>query len=82
MPHYKNEREAKVGDLVLSRGYDGKQTPSYGIVVSISSGSSTCNAMIAPYDPTRQLSVTLSECVHVDDVFPANGATPDSPKPA
>lgn len=46
MPHYKNGREAKVGDQVLGRGYNVKHIIS-GVVVGITPGAECCNVEIA-----------------------------------
>ena len=68
--HYKNGREAKLGDKVISK--DG----SAGTLVSANPGSTTCNGqLVPPGAPT--LYVTLKDCLHVDDVF-ANDSKPTS----
>lgn len=74
--HYKNGREAKIGDKVVHplwhhNHVTGKAEihPQIGTVMAISPGSKTCNAAVWPIThvlPTS--SVTLSDCVHVDDV--------------
>lgn len=66
--HYKNGREAKDGDKVV--------TPyGMGILHSTSAQSDTCNgrvAVISQNDPY----VTIKECLHFDDVMAAD--IPDS----
>lgn len=51
MPHYANGREAKVGDVVVGRGYnvkgsDGTLREITGLVVSVTPGSASCNVQI------------------------------------
>lgn len=60
--HYKNGREAKVGDKVVSLTCN-----AVGILHSINVQSNSCNGRIARVldnDPY----VTLNECLHMDDV--------------
>ena len=71
--HYKNGRIAKAGDKVVSLGY-----LTCGILHSVSATSDTCNGQLATAtinDPY----VTISECMHVDDIAAAN--IPDSTQP-
>jgi hypothetical protein len=68
--HYANGREAKAGDvaMVVADGYNRGTT---GVIYEPLSGSDTCNARMAARgqnDPT----VTVKECLHIDDV---NAAT-------
>jgi hypothetical protein len=58
--HYKNGREAKAGDKILS-------PHGTGILHTVTAQSNTCNgriAVISQNDPY----VTLSECLHLDDI--------------
>ncbi len=62
--HYKNGRKAKPGDKVVSI--------NNGIVVSgilhtLQEGATTCNGRIAQTN-TNDPYVTLSDCIHVDDI--------------
>lgn len=62
--HYKNGREAKLGDRVLVGG----PHPYVGVVVEAQAGADTCNLRIVPC-PLRILEyATAKECLHVDDV--------------
>lgn len=45
MPHYQNGDEAKVGDFVKGKSWDGKTI--VGQVLSITPGSTTCNMMVS-----------------------------------
>jgi hypothetical protein len=68
--HYKNGREAKVGDKVV--GKDSLGSPVAGVLVSAHAQSTTCNGQIVPFNsPTW--GVTLGDCLHVDD-FPETPA--------
>jgi hypothetical protein len=62
--HYKNGREAKVGDRVVVLN-NGK--PLGGVLVEATPGSSSCNGRVVP-EPFNASYVTLSDCIHADDV--------------
>jgi len=63
--HYKNGKEAKVGDLVVGTDYNG--LPVAGVVVKQLSGSDTCNLYVVPVTPHAQVTLTAKECVlHAD----------------
>ena len=70
--HYKNGREAKVGDKVvdLSGGL-------IGILYSVNAQSKTCNGRLAPTSPNDTY-VTIGECLHLDDISTAE--IPDTTK--
>ena len=72
--HYKNGREAKAGDKVVN-------LPSgrTGVLHSVNAGSTTCNGRLAQ-TTENDAWVTLSECLHMDDI--AKATIPDSTKPA
>ncbi len=63
--HYKNGREAKIGDkVVLINDYG---TAMIGILYDAQAGNDYCNgklALIRPNDPCPN----LKECLHLDDV--------------
>jgi hypothetical protein len=64
--HYKNGREAKIGDKVvlIPEGYG---TPVIGILYDATFGNDYCNgklALVSPSDPCPN----LKECLHLDDV--------------
>lgn len=66
--HYKNGREAKVGDPVIGKDYQG--LPFSGIVAKTNPGSTTCNLVVVPIPVLGvQSAVTAGECVHVDDAL-------------
>lgn len=46
MPHYKDGTVAKVGDQVTGRLYNSGPEPKAGVIVSITPGADSCNAMV------------------------------------
>lgn len=62
--HYRNGREAKNGDRVLSIGFDGKLT--IGILHDAVAGNDYCNGSLAAIPPGG---ACLCDCLHVDDVL-------------
>lgn len=77
--HYKNGREAKVGDTVFARSYDG--TPFTAVVVKATPGATTCNLTAVPLPATNTVSLTAGECYHADDMQtpqPAGAGAPAS----
>ena len=68
--HYKNGREAKVGDKIVGKDiYTGN--PFSGIVGFAHAGSDTCNLTVYPLMATDQMSATAKDCLHIEDVLPA-----------
>ncbi|MBI5770817.1 MAG: hypothetical protein HZA93_23775 [Verrucomicrobia bacterium] len=63
--HYKNGREAKVGDRVVVPN-NGK--PFIGLLSEVNAGSDTCNGQVIPM-PASSHYVTLKEILHVDDAL-------------
>lgn len=64
--HYRNGREAKNGDKVVSIGPNGKIVAT-GVLYDATPGNDYCNGFIAP---TQHPVATacLVDCLHVDDV--------------
>lgn len=81
--HYKNGREAKVGDKVV--GVDNFGTPVAGILVSANGNSTTCNGNIVPFSAPTWC-VTIGDLLHVDDfpkkAEPTPAAEDSAPKDA
>lgn len=46
MPHYKDGSEAKVGDQVVGTLYNSGSEPKAGVIISITPGAESCNAMV------------------------------------
>lgn len=72
--HYKNGREAKAGDKVVSIA---NGTVVTGIIHSLQPGASTCNARVAPTSQSDAY-VTLGDCMHADDVLEAMNSKANS----
>jgi hypothetical protein len=64
--HYRNGREAKNGDKVVSLGMDNSQVICFGVLHSATPGNDYCNGSIAPI--TNNTGACLCDCLHVDDV--------------
>ena len=67
--HYRNGREAKNGDLVLSLdGFGAAVINGVGVLHSAVAGNDYCNGGIAPIQPTNK-SACIVDCLHLDDVM-------------
>jgi hypothetical protein len=83
--HYKNGREAKIGDKVVlmpeyPKDANGRSitAPVVGILYDAHAGNDYCNGKIAPIAPNDPCP-NLKECLHLDDVLKALPAdVPDS----
>lgn len=73
--HYKNGREAALGDKVIHK--DSLGQVNMGIVVSANAGSTTCNLGLVPATPPSMWA-TASECVRADDAHDAVCPMPTS----
>jgi hypothetical protein len=69
--HYKNGREAKVGDPAIAKNYDGSVVA--GTLHSLNPGAKTCNAQLAYPIPggCSNICVTLGEIYHAGEAFEA-----------
>ncbi len=63
--HYANGREAKIGDKIVLRKYDGSLVT--GILYDAIAGNDFCNGKIAVIGINDQCP-NLKECLHLDDV--------------
>ena len=76
--HYKNGREAKIGDKVMLIPSYG--SPVIGILYDAVPGNDFCNGKIAPVSPSDPCP-NLKEVLHFDDIVKALPAdVPDSSK--
>jgi hypothetical protein len=67
--HYRNGREAKNGDIVISlSGYGNTPINAVGVLHSAVAGNDYCNGSIAPIQPTNQ-GACLCDCLHVEDLW-------------
>lgn len=64
MPHYKNGREAKLGDKCVIKGWDG--TVQTVVLCAIQPQEAACNATGHPVS-MNVVTVELSKALHVDD---------------
>lgn len=64
--HYRNGREAKNGDKIVSISSNG-EIVAVGVLHSAVPGNDYCNGMIAPTQ-SPQTCACMCDCVHVDDL--------------
>lgn len=70
--HYKNGREAKVGDNVVN--FINGKPYMLGLLVEANAGSTTCNGKVLPAPVNNAHYVTIGDCLHVEDII-----TPPAP---
>lgn len=63
--HYKNGREAKIGDKVVLLNEYG--SAMIGVLYDAKAGNDYCNGKLAPISPGDPCP-NLKECLHLDDV--------------
>jgi hypothetical protein len=63
--HYRNGREAKNGDVIVS--LNGGKIQALGVLHGATPGNDYCNGNIAPVQATRE-GACMCDCLHVDDV--------------
>ena len=67
--HYRNGREAKNGDVVVSLdGYGTQTINAIGVLYNAVAGNDYCNGIIAPIQPTNK-EACLCDCLHIEDVL-------------
>lgn len=67
--HYRNGREAKNGDIVLSLdGYGNIVINAIGVLYDATPGNDHCNGHIAPIQPVQK-GACLCDCLHIEDVL-------------
>lgn len=76
--HYKNGREAKVGDQVVARDYNG--TAFAGVVVKTIPGTDACNLQVVPLRDHPH-TYTAKECLHIDDALTVPSLPSVEPQP-
>jgi len=68
--HYRNGREAKNGDKIISlTGYNGSPIGNIGVLYDAAPGSDYCNGNIAPIFGGQVVAACLCDCLHVDDLL-------------
>jgi hypothetical protein len=65
--HYRNGREAKNGDTIISLGYDGSKIVAVGVLHNAVPGNDYCNGSIAPIS-TAVTGACMCDCLHIDDL--------------
>lgn len=63
--HYRNGREAKNGDKIVSLTIDGGKINGVGILYDAVAGNDYCNGGLAPLPIPG---TCLCDCLHVDDL--------------
>jgi hypothetical protein len=67
--HYRNGREAKNGDIVISlSGYGDNPINAIGVLHGAVAGNDYCNGTIAPIQEARA-GACMCDCLHIDDVL-------------
>ena len=69
--HYRNGREAKNGDKIVSLtgfGVSPMSINAIGILFDAQPGNDYCNGYIAPLIGGNVISACLCDCLHVDDL--------------
>ena len=67
--HYRNGREAKNGDKVVSlAGYGGNPINAVGILFDAVAGNDYCNGNIASTIGGPVMGACMCDCLHLDDV--------------
>ena len=64
--HYRNGREAKNGDPIVSIGNDGKIN-AVGVLYGATPGNDYCNGTIAPTQ-SPQTCACMCDCLHIEDL--------------
>jgi hypothetical protein len=64
--HYRNGREAKNADVIVSLGTNGV-VQAVGVLYGATPGNDYCNGSIAPIQSMTQ-GACMCDCLHVDDV--------------
>jgi hypothetical protein len=63
--HYRNGREAKNGDMIVS--LDGGKVHAFGVLHGATPGNDYCNGNIAIIQDART-GACMCDCLHVDDL--------------
>lgn len=68
--HYRNGREAKNGDKVVSlAGYGNNPINAIGVLYDATAGNDYCNGSIASIIGGPTVGACLIDCLHLDDVL-------------
>lgn len=64
--HYRNGREAKNGDKIVSLKSNG-QIEAFGVLHSATPGNDYCNGNIAVIQSANNIAC-MCDCLHIDDI--------------
>lgn len=64
--HYRNGREAKVGDRIVQLGLSDGKICGIGILYDAQPGNDYCNGSVAPIG--GGIGACLIDCIHADDL--------------
>ncbi len=65
--HYRNNREAKNGDTVVSLSLEGGKIEGIGVLYNAVPGNDYCNGYITPTSNVVK-GACMCDCLHVDDL--------------
>lgn len=65
--HYRNGREAKNGDKIISLTGPKGSINAFGVLHDATPGNDYCNGSIAPI--TNMTGACMCDCLHIDDVL-------------
>jgi len=71
--HYKNGREAKVGDLVIGKTYNTQDRTITGTIVSITPGIDACSALVSYVELKLISELTKLEYISPQDTIKIQG---------
>jgi hypothetical protein len=66
--HYRNGREAKNGDVIVSLGFGDNKIEAVGVLYNATPGNDYYNGSIAPIPVTNTVAC-LCDCLHIDDLM-------------
>lgn len=72
--HYKNGREAKIGDEIVVRNWNGQR---YTAVVVARPTPHSCDLLVVPLPINNGFTVNGRECLHVEDGIRLTDSTPE-----
>lgn len=71
--HYRNGREAKNGDVIVSvghsSGYSSRTVLRTGVLLDAVAGNDYCNGTLVPLTGGAPEGACLADCFHIEDVL-------------
>ncbi len=81
--HYRNGREAKNGDVIVSvgnsLGYSSRTVLRTGVLIDAVPGQHYCNGTLVPLTGGMPEGACLADCFHIDDVLKMIGGAERPP---